>query len=72
MKNESVNITLGPYLDVVKNLAKAAGKEIKETADKKLHDATIQKAKIEEALKEIDFQILVVIDEWKAEYEARQ
>ena len=54
---------VGPYLDVVKNLAKAAGKEIKETADKKLHDATIQKAKIEEALKEIDFQILVVIDD---------
>lgn len=54
---------VGPYLDVVKNLAKAAGKEIKETADKKLHDATIQKAKIEEALKAIDFQILVVIDD---------
>lgn len=54
---------VGPYLDVVKNLAKAAGKEIKETAGKKLHDATIQKAKIEEALKEIDFQILVVIDD---------
>lgn len=54
---------VGPYLDVVKSLAKAAGKEIKETVDKKLHDATIQKAKIEEALKEIDFQILVVIDD---------
>lgn len=54
---------VGPYLDVVKNLAKASGKEIKETADKKLHDAAIQKAKIEEALKEIDFQILVVIDD---------
>ena len=54
---------VGPYLDVVKNLAKATGKEIKETTDKKLHDATIQKAKIEEALKEIDFQILVVIDD---------
>ncbi len=54
---------VGPYLDVVKNLAKAAGKEIKETVDKKLHDATIQKAKIEGALKEIDFQILVVIDD---------
>ena len=38
---------VGPYLDVVKSLAKAAGKEMKETADKKLHDATIQKAKIE-------------------------
>lgn len=54
---------VGPYLDVVKNLAKASGKEIKEAADKKLHDAAIQKAKIEEALKEIDFQILVVIDD---------
>lgn len=54
---------VGPYLKLLPKLSAMLGKSMKDKAESKLNDVTFRKKEVEQALRDLDNRILVVIDD---------
>lgn len=54
---------VGPYLKLLPKLSAMLGKSMKDKAESKLNDVSYRKNEVEQALRELDTRILVVIDD---------
>jgi hypothetical protein len=54
---------VGPYLKLLPKLSAMLGKSMKDKAESKLNDVSFRKKEVEQALRDLDNRILVVIDD---------